>query len=92
MSDEPEDLLTARLIRQEKEITELKAANAIYADALKFCDTFICQIIDSMIEPVILRDIADKIDDELYIEYLTHHARLIDLYKTTLNKTKKELP
>jgi len=91
MSDEPEDLLTARLIRQEKEITELKTANAIYSDALKFCDAFICQIIDSLPEPIILRDIASKIDDQLYIDYLTEQAKLIDLYKTTLSKTKKEL-
>lgn len=91
MTDEPEDLLTARLIRQEKEITELKTGNAIYSDALKFCDAFICQIIDSLPEPIILRDIATKIDDQLYIDYLTEQARLIDIYKTTLNKTKKEL-
>lgn len=91
MSDEPEDLLTSRLIRQEKEISQLKTANAIYSDALKFCDAFISQIIESLPEPIILRDIASQIDDKLYIDYLTEQARLIDLYKSTLEKTKKEL-
>lgn len=91
MSDEPEDLLTSRLIRQEKEISQLKAANAIYSDALRFCDTFITQIIESLPEPLILRDISTQISDKLYIDYLNEQARLIDLYKSTLEKTKKEL-
>jgi hypothetical protein len=90
MSDEPEDLLTARLIRQEKEIIELKSVNEIYSAALKFCDQFICQIIDSLPEPIILREISDNLDDELYKEYLVEQARLIDLYKITLDRTKGE--
>jgi hypothetical protein len=91
MNDEPEDLLTARLIRQETEISQLKAANDMYSNALKFCDTFICQIIESLPEPLILRDIAEQIKDQLYIDYLNEQARIIDLYKTTLEKTQREL-
>lgn len=92
MTDGPEDLLTARLIRQENEIADLKVANDVYSAALKFCDGFISQIIESMIEPIILRDIAEKIDDELYRELLYKHSKLIDLYKTTLDRTQRELP
>lgn len=91
MTDGPEDLLTARLIRQENEITQLKLANDVYSTALKFCDGFISQMIDSMIEPIILRDIAEKIDDELYRELLYEHSKLVDLYKTTLDRTQGEL-
>jgi hypothetical protein len=90
MTDGPEDLLTARLIRQENEIAELRAANDIYSTALKFCDGFIAQIIDSMIEPIILRDIAEKIDDELYRELLFEYSKMVDLYKTTLDRTQRE--
>jgi Xaa-Pro aminopeptidase len=90
MTDGPEDLLTARLIRQENEIAELRAANDIYSAALKFCDGFIAQIIDSMIEPIILRDIAEKIDDELYRELLFEYSKMVDLYKTTLDRTQRE--
>lgn len=92
MNDEPEDLLTARLIRQEKEIADLKTANSIYSDALKFCDSFITQLIESLPEPIILREVAGKLDDSVYVSYLTEQARIIDLYKTTLNNTKRELP
>jgi hypothetical protein len=90
MTDGPEDLLTARLIRQENEIAELRLANDIYSTALKFCDGFITQIIDSMIEPIILRDIAEKIDDELYRELLFEYSKMVDLYKTTLDRTQRE--
>lgn len=90
MTDGPEDLLTARLIRQENEIAELRVANDIYSAALKFCDGFITQIIDSMIEPIILRDIAEKIDDELYRELLFEYSKMVDLYKTTLDRTQRE--
>ena len=85
MSEEPEDLLTARLIRQESEIAELKIANEIYSSALKFCDNFIGQLINSMPEPIILRDIAELLEDQLYRDYLHQHSKLIDLYKTTLD-------
>jgi len=85
MSDGPEDLLTARLIRQQNEIAELKLSNDIYSTALKFCDSFIQQTIDSMPEPIILREIAELIEDQLYIDFLNQHAKLIDLYKTTLD-------
>jgi hypothetical protein len=88
MSDSPEDLLTARLIRQENEIAELKLSNDMYSTALKFCDSFIQQTIDSMPEPIILREIAELIEDQLFIDFLNEHAKLIDLYKTTLDITR----
>lgn len=90
MSEEPEDLLTARLIRQENEIAELRLANDIYSTALSFCDGFITQLIDGMPEPIILRDIADKVEDDLYRELLLQHAKLIDMYKITLSRNKDE--
>lgn len=91
MTEEPEDLLMARLLRQEKEIEELKIENNAYLSALKFCDDFIAQMIESMPEPVLLREISSGIQDITMREYLCEHANLIDLYRTTLETAKGQM-
>ena len=89
-SDSPDNLLMARLLRQEVELETYKQAyNQVY-DMTIAISTNLWTIIDSLPEPAILYEIAELVEDQDYREYLKTYAQVIDVYKITLVNAEAE--
>lgn len=86
-NDEPDDLLIARLKRQEEELVSYRhwypLMSAAYTDSINL----ISQLIDDMPEGCILSQISETIDDDTFKSYLDNAARICDNYKFSWEAT-----
>lgn len=93
MSDDleldPENMLMGRLLRQESELAALKMANEILRACVEISDAALRYVIDSLMEPIILHEIAEQVIDEDYKSYLMDGATVIDNFKMTLEMNKQ---
>lgn len=87
--DDPNAMLVKRLINIEKESKGWKEAYYQCFDYLTIANDAIGLMIGTLPEPIVLREIADKLDNEESVlkQYLQDSATVIDHYKTALIAT-----